>query len=443
MTQNKTKQLVTATAAAFLLAMPFTQATQVLGWQRETPVAYAAKGDLGVDNSVYQGTLGNLGSPLTKFNIIQVGGIYNNSVIYQSTYATQVQYTIAQGKRAHSYVFLADGSNQARTQTYMTQMLNKVQTPKGSIVAIDYESGATSNKEANTANILLAMDMVKQAGYTPMLYSYRPYLQANVNTDEVLAKYSNSIWIASYKTTARQTKPDFNYFPSFNGVNIWQFADNYGTNSSGVDGNVDMLGITDKGYDGTTTSNQGGTAVKPDTSTPAISAGQAANNTPKSDIKAGDTVKVNFSATKWATGQSIPSWVKGQSYKVSAVNGNKLLLSGIMSWINKSDAEILSVGTPVKTSTSINTSVDSLGVTWHKQSGTFTTNRAINLRWGARTSSAKLATLSSGTTIKYDQYAYSGGYVWVRQPRAHGQYAYIATGQANGIHRVNAWGTFK
>lgn len=345
MTNKHKLKFGAVTVAAAILIVP---ALMVAG---ASGTAYAAKGDLGVDNSVYQGTLGNLGSAQTKFNIIQVGGIYNSKVIYQSTYATQVQYTIAQGKRAHSYVFLADGSNQARTRTYMTQMLNKVQTPKGSIVAVDYELNATSNKEANTANIILAMDMIKQAGYTPMLYSYKPYLQAYVNTSEVLAKYSNSIWIASYFTTSRQAKPNYNYFPTFNGVNIWQFADNYGTNSSGVDGNVDMLGITDNGYNGTTTSKQGGTAVKTDSTTTAIKAGQQANNTPKSDIKVGDTVKVNYSANKWASGQSIPSWVKGNSYKVSAISGNKLLLSGINSWLNKSDAEILSVGTPVTIST--------------------------------------------------------------------------------------------
>lgn len=428
---NRTKKVVVATAAAFLVA-PLIGST-----------AYAAKGDLGVDNSVYQGKLGNLGSAQTKFNIIQVGGIYNNSVIYQSTYATQVQYTIAQGKRAHSYVFLADGSNQARTQTYMTQMLNKVQTPKGSIVAIDYESGATSNKEANTANILLAMDMVKQAGYTPMLYSYKPYLQANLNTQEVLAKYSNSIWIASYKTTARQTKPDFNYFPSFNGVNIWQFADNYGTNSSGVDGNVDMLGITDKGYDGTTTSNQGGTAVKPDTSAPAISAGQEANNTPKSDIKSGDTVKVNFSASKWATGQSIPSFAKGVAHKVLQVSGSRVLLDGVLSWANKSDVEILSVGSPVTTSTATNKATNSTGTfndsgyTIHRQSSTFTANQTLRVFAypGIKATGAKYY---RGESVKYDGYVRNGNYIYVSYLIKGGYHHYVAV-RHNGV----ALGSFK
>lgn len=428
MKPNRTKKVVVAVTAAFLVA-PLIGIT-----------AYAAKGDLGVDNSVYQGKLGNLGSAQTKFNIIQVGCIYNSSVIYQTKYATQVQYTIAQGKRAHSYVFLADGSNQSRTQTYMTQMLNKVQTPKGSIVAVDYESGATSNKEANTANVLLAMDMVKQAGYTPMLYSYKPYLQANLNTQEVLAKYSNSIWIASYKTTSRQTKPDFNYFPSFDGVNIWQFADNYGTNTAGVDGNVDMLGITDNGYNGTTTSSTGGTAVKTDSTTTAIKAGQEANNTSKSDIKSGDTVKVNFSASKWATGQSIPSWVKGQSYKVQSVSGNRLLLSGILSWINKSDAEILSVGKPVTTSTSTaktSGTFNDSGYTVHRENGTFTANQTLRIFKypGVKATGARYY---RGESVKYDGYVRNGNYIYVSYLIKGGHHHYVAV-RHNGV----ALGSFK
>ncbi|EJE97474.1 phage lysin [Liquorilactobacillus mali KCTC 3596 = DSM 20444] len=314
----------------------------------------STKGDYGVDNSYYQGTLGNLGSASTKFNIIQIGGIYNTSVKYQSTYATQVQYTIAQGRRAHSYIYLADGSNQDRTKQYVGDMLSKMQTPKNSIVAVDYESGATSDKEANTANIELAMSMIKAAGYTPMFYSYKPYANLYVNTNELASTYGDQyVWIASYKTTSRQLTADFNYFPSFPNVGMWQFADNYGTNSSGVDGDIDITGVTGNGYNGTTTaSNTGATTVKTDSTTTAIKAGQVANNTPKSDIKVGYVVKVNYSATKWSNGATIPSWVKGNSYTVQQISGSKILLSGILSWIDKSNAEILSTGKVVVSTTS-------------------------------------------------------------------------------------------
>lgn len=317
-------------------------------------VAHAAKGDYGVDNSKYQGTIGNLGSADTKFNLVQIGGIYNSSVIYQSTYATQVQYTIAQGRRAHSYIFLADGANQQRTQQYVSEMLSKIQTPKNSIVAIDYESGASGDKEANTANIELAMTLIKDKGYTPMFYSYKGYANLYVNTAELAKEFGNEyVWIASYFTTSRQLVANFNYFPSFDNVGIWQFADNYGTNANGVDGNIDLTGITDNGYSGTTTtSNTGATKVITDSTTTAIKQGQVANNTSKSDISANYVVKVNYSATKWSNGASIPTWVKGNSYVVQQVSGSKILLKGIFSWINKSDVEILSTTKTATTNSS-------------------------------------------------------------------------------------------
>lgn len=298
----------------------------------------------GVDNAVYQGNNGRFGKASDQFNIAQIGGIYNNSVKYQSTYNSQVSYTIAMAKRAHTYIFLADGANTSRTQQYMAEMLSRVQTPKGSIVAIDYESGASGSIAGNTNNILTAMNMIKQAGYTPMFYSYKPYLQAHVDSNRILAQYPNSLWIASYKTTKVQQSADFNYFPTFNGVAIWQFADNYGAGN--VDGNVDLLSITKKGYDGTTTSAQGGKVVVTNSSTQAIKAGQQANNTPKSDISKGYVVKVNYSAKHWATGQSIPNAIKGQAYTVAQVSGSRVLLSNVNSWINRSDVEILATSKP-------------------------------------------------------------------------------------------------
>ena len=39
----------------------------------------------------------------------------------------------------------------------------------------------------------------------------------------------------------------------------------------------------------------------------------------------------------------MPRWVQSNTYKVQQVSGNKVLLAGIMSWINVSDVEIISV----------------------------------------------------------------------------------------------------
>ena len=87
--------------------------------------------------------------------------------------------------------------------------------------------------------------------------------------------------------------------------------------------------------------------------------------------------------------------------------------------------------------------VDNLSVTWYQEQGTFISDRAINLRWGARTSSAKIALLPAGSVVKYDAFAHSGGYVWLRQPRGKGQYGYLATGKSKNGSRSNYWGKFK
>nr|DAG07018.1 MAG TPA: Cell wall hydrolase autolysin [Caudoviricetes sp.] len=368
--KHKTKFGAVAIAAAFLVA-PVALST--------APVQ-AAKGDYGVDWSKYQGNTGVFGYAKDKFAIAQVGGYYNGYFVTQSTYATQVQYTIAQGKRAHTYIY-AQFSNNAEADQMLNYYLPKVQTPKGSIVALDVESGTPS-----TSAIIYAMGRIKAAGFTPILYSGDSYIKANINYEQVLEAFPNSLWIARYPDYQVRSTEDTEALPVIDGMAIAQFTSTY--IAGGLDGNKDYLGVTDNGYNGTTTSSAGGTAVKPTTTTPAIAAGQAANNTAKSDIKVGDTVKVNFSANNWSTGESIPSWVKGQNYKVAEVSGTKLLLSGINSWINRRNAEILSV---------TGTTATSGGSTYTVQSGD--TLSGIAAQYG--TSVSALASLNGISNTNY------------------------------------------
>lgn len=88
--------------------------------------------------------------------------------------------------------------------------------------------------------------------------------------------------------------------------------------------------------------------------------------------------------------------------------------------------------------------VDELGVRWYKETGKFTitTPEGIWLRWGASTASAKIAVLPKGSAVKYDAFCHSGGYVWIRQPRGNGSYAYLPTGESRNGKRVSSWGTF-
>lgn len=297
---------------------------------------FAAKGDRGVDWAIYQGDQGRFGYAHDKFAIAQIGG-YNAKGIYeQSTYKTQVASVIAQGKRAHTYIWYDTYGNMDIAKHTMDYFLPKIQTPKGSIVALDFEHGASSDRNANTETILYGMRRIKQAGYTPMYYSYKPFTLQYVDYQQIIKEFPNSLWIAGYPSYNVTPEPLYNYFPSMDGVAIWQFTSTY--IAGGLDGNVDLTGITDNGY---TNSD------KPQTDTPAINAGEETSEKPKSEIKTGDTVKVNFSAKNWATGEAIPQWVKGESYKVQQVDGNKILLANILSWIDKSNVELLPDSTTV------------------------------------------------------------------------------------------------
>ncbi|MDG4974316.1 GH25 family lysozyme [Lactococcus lactis] len=296
---------------------------------------FAAVGDQGVDWSKYNGDYGNFGYDHDKFAIAQIGGTYGGSFVDQATYSTQVASAIAQGKRAHTYIWYQVGGSQTIAKAALDRYLPKIQTPKNSIVALDYESGASGDKQANTDAILYGMRRVKAAGYTPMYYSYKPYTIDHVDYQRINKEFPNSLWIAAYGLNLVGSVPNYAYFPSMDDVAIWQFSSNYV--AGGLDGNVDLTGITDKGY-------ENGNATKPDTDTPAIDDGKDAKEVTPSEIQEGMTVTIKFSATNYSTGQAIPKWVKENSYKVLQKSANRVLLDNIMSWVAASDVQALDTG---------------------------------------------------------------------------------------------------
>ena len=57
------------------------------------------------------------------------------------------------GKRAHTYIWYDTWGSMSIAKTTMDYFLPKIETPKGSIVALDFEHGASANKQANTDTI--------------------------------------------------------------------------------------------------------------------------------------------------------------------------------------------------------------------------------------------------------------------------------------------------
>jgi len=283
-------------------------------------------------------------------------------------------------------------------------------------VALDYEDGASGDKQANTDAIMYALKRIKDAGYTPMLYGYLNYFNAHVYLGQISGTYK--LWLGEYPDYKVTPKPNYNYFPSWENVALFQFTSTY--IAGGLDGNVDLTGITDNGY--THSDN-------PKNGTPAIKAGKIADNTPKHEIKAGDKVKVKFSARHWSTGQSIPRWVQGKTYTIKSVSGNKVLLSGINSWIAKSNVEILQTK-PVA-------SIVKLPKGVKRESGTFTANTTLRV-WNRPGTSYTGVNYYRGESVKYQGYIRNGNYVYAAYQSAGGAWHYVAV-RENGI----ALGSFK
>ena len=248
MNKHKLKALILTVGAIFMAFLMVNVTSQA-----------STSRDQGVDWSKYNGNSGVFGYSSDKFVFSQAGGFYGGTNIPQTTYNSQVKSAQQAGKRVHTYLWDGVGGNMTNAKAMMSYYLPRVRTPKGSIVALDYEDGASNSVTANTNVILAQMKLIKDARYTPMLYSGKAYLSAHVNTSAMVKAYGNCLWLAEYPDYLVRTKPDYNWFPSMDGVAIFQFTSMYKV--GGLDGNVDLTGITKSGYT-TASKEQAQTNVK-------------------------------------------------------------------------------------------------------------------------------------------------------------------------------------
>lgn len=195
---------------------------------------------LGVDVSAYQGTdLSAYARAGAKYAIVKTteGTNWVNSHA-----AGQVQSAKRNGMMVMGYHFAHCGGNvsAARNEAnYAISHAKQMGIPVHSYIAMDFETDAWGNKQANTNAAIAFMQTVRNAGYLPMFYSGTAYMNAHFDTEQIIKQFPGSLWVAAYKTLGRQDAPDFNYFPSRNGIAIWQFTDNL--KGLGVDGNINVL----------------------------------------------------------------------------------------------------------------------------------------------------------------------------------------------------------
>ena len=411
------KWLAVVFATVFLIA-PITTSAVTLPNQQPT-VIKAAKNEQGVDWSRYQGANGKWGYANDKFSISQIGGTQDGWNTYtQWSYPTQVRNTIAMGRRAHTYIWWQNVTNNAQAEHVINTFLPQIQTPKGSIVALDVESGAQ-----NTYAVQHACDLIASYGFTPMVYGYKNYLVNHVDLHYLASR--EQLWLAEYPNYAVTPHPNYNFFPSFENIGIFQFTSTY--IAGGLDGDVDLTGVTDNGY-------KNGNALKPKTNTPATTAGkQIHRDTHNYTVRRGDSwwkIATEHHMNMYALAQ-----LNGATIQTVIHPGQVLRVADSGQGSKVSNKVQQPIAQPKQSSWR-----DSLGDTWHAEKGTFVADTWLHLRWGAKPSSSSIAIVGPGSVIKYDAYSRHNGFVYVRQPRGNGQYGYVAVRNA---YTNEAYGTFK
>lgn len=222
-----------------------------------------AKRSYGVDVSSHNGTdLSSMTRAGAKFALVKTseGLDYRNPKAQAQINSAKDNGMIVSGY--HYARFSANSGVAVQEGYYAVNSAVAVGLPKGSYLACDWETGSgnvtNQGYEASANAVLAFLDVIVAAGYKPLLYSGASLLKNNINTAKVLAKYPNCLWVAAYPlgNGVAVSEPNFGYFPSMNGVAIWQFTDNW--RGLKVDGNISLIDL-----------KSDATAPKPQPSNPA------------------------------------------------------------------------------------------------------------------------------------------------------------------------------
>ena len=209
-----------------------------------------ANRDYVVDVAVYQSTsmsaYKHAGARQVIVKLTEGTGYFNPKAHYQIKSAHYHHMYV------HAYHFATFGSSVSRAKAeakFFVARAKKLNVSKKRYLWLDWETGdgnsVVNGTYSNTKAIMAFMKVCHDAGYKVGLYSGAYVLRQHVDTAKIVKKYGTCLWVASYATMGRIDNPNFNYFPSMDGIAIWQFTDNWcGLN---VDGNITLKElITDK-----------------------------------------------------------------------------------------------------------------------------------------------------------------------------------------------------
>ena len=202
----------------------------------------------GVDVSSYNGTdLSGMAHSGAKFAVVKLseGLDYRNPKAQAQINSAKANNMLVMGY--HYARFSGDSNMAVQEGHYTVNSAKEVDLPKGSYLACDWETGSgnvTNQGYGASANAILAfLDVIVAAGYKPLLYSGKSLLTNNVDVKKITDKYGTCLWVAGYPLASGvpASEPDFGYFPSMDGVAIWQFTDNW--RNLKVDGNISLIDL--------------------------------------------------------------------------------------------------------------------------------------------------------------------------------------------------------
>lgn len=260
--RNKKNKLNTALLAGSILlsaqaVKPTANAASTITQkiQDNNVIAHAAEevnaGAVGVDVASYQDTdLTKYKNAGAQFAIVKLteGTSYVNPKGAEQYASAQANNLMTMG-----YFFATFGTdaqealNEAR---FFVQHAQAMGIPRGSYLAVDYESGdgnnfSTTDRTANTNAILNAMNYIRLSGYQPLIYTGQNFMDNYIDEARLSSFYPNSEWIAAYTQGYKaSSEAIFDWKPPYKNLVMWQFTPNY--NGEKTDASVAIQNMKNK-----------------------------------------------------------------------------------------------------------------------------------------------------------------------------------------------------
>ncbi len=195
----------------------------------------------GIDVSKYQGNIDwSKAKTEIDFAMIRVGyrGYGSGSIVMDSYYSQNIKNALANQIKCGVY-FFTQAINEAEAIEEANWVLDKIKGyPITYPIAIDTEWSSSSktgradglSKEERTKTIKAFCQTIKKAGYTPIIYAGKDWLNNQLNMEE-LKEYD--VWLAHYVTGAPDKISDYT-----GKYTMWQYTSS-GT-VQGINGPVDI-----------------------------------------------------------------------------------------------------------------------------------------------------------------------------------------------------------